>query len=152
MEAPEAIVARNDRKCKNSVTVTILEATGEGGAAQRESSLTITTAYKREIPQYPHVYFTIDCRVSPDACATDDRERLHSGQVFAFNTDEESVFNVEPEDQIHGIGMLIRFLFYCDNVTSDAVLHALRLNDVGPLCRSGKLPCGYDTLEFQESV
>jgi hypothetical protein len=72
-EALEAVPGRYDRKCKN--TVTIFEATGEGG---RNATRVVNR-------------------------------------------------NAEPKDQIQSIGMVIQDLFYSDNITFDAALHALHV-------------------------
>jgi hypothetical protein len=119
--APVAVVGRNgDRKCKNTVTVTILESTGEG---ECNATTFVTRSSPRTDASTSTVAFPkMNAQVATERVSTADA-------VSAFDIEhEESTSNAEPKDQIQSIGTLVQDIFYSDNITFYAALHSVRMN------------------------
>jgi hypothetical protein len=126
-EAQEAVVGHNDLKCKNNVTTLESNCEGEHNATK------VVTRNNRRLrerkPQNARKDAPTSTLASPQMNAQEATEKESTAEaVSAFNTEnEENTSNAEPEDQIQSIGALIKDLFYSDNITFDAGLHALRV-------------------------
>jgi hypothetical protein len=121
---------RNDRKCKSTeaLEAVVLESTGEG---ERNAMKVVTRSSLSLRERKPHDTHT-DASTSPVASpqmntqVSTERDSTADAAVSTSNTEqEESTANAEPEHQIQSIGALIQDLFYSDNITFDAALHAL---------------------------
>jgi hypothetical protein len=125
---------RNDRKCKPTEAreALVLESTGEG---ERNATKVAIRSSRSLRERKSHDARVMDASTSTvaslqmNAQVLTDRNSTANAAVSTSNTEkDESTANAEPEHQIQGIGTLIQVIFYSDNTTVDAVLHALRVD------------------------
>jgi hypothetical protein len=116
IQAPEAVGSRYDCRCKGTVTVTSLEAHGEGESIA-------ATVVTRDIRSLRERKSQITRRYKTERDST-------ANTAAVFNTEhDESTSNTEPAvDQIQSIGTLVQDILYSDNIRFDAALHALRVD------------------------